>query len=683
MTGKKSTESAPLIGLIFSAWRIAAVVILLFFFTACSQERYISPEAKRGILDLREWDFAKNGSIDLDGEWAFYWKEFLKPQEIPYQDPEQFCTVPGSWTVAGDSFSSVGHGTYRLRILLSENTPPLAIRFKNIHTAYRAYCNGRLVAQQGTVADEKSNSTPQTIFQTAFIPSSTTMNLLIHVSNFYHKDAGIIIAMQLGAEGGIHKINERSIVLDFFLFGSIFIIALYYLMLYILRRENQAFLYFSLFCFVIAFRIFLFGNVNYSYLFDSVSWYFMFKAAIITYFLSLIFFPGYVSRLYPDEFPSGIFRIIAGTVSILIIIAVFGDTMLVSLMVPYSHIITVVVSIYIIFSIIRAALNKREGAWIFLAGFVIIMAAITNDILYDNLVIQTAFLVPAGLFLFLLLQTILLSWRYTLSLHELEKLSGKLDQNNDDLIRALVDLKFSQERLIRQEKMAAIGNLASGMAHEIRNQLTAITFLEVLDYDFSPEEEAVMNEAMESRDRISSMVNEVRALAKDETAAYSFSYYPVKDIISETLTLAAIAPGINHEIIKTNILNEGFIYADKHKLIQMLLYLFENATEAIAAKTEDGEKEISLIIQQEAVNLRIDVEDNGDGIDPSILDDIWEPFFSTRGNDHTGIGLDLCLRIVNGHHGTISCSSVPGEKTCFTVRIPLSGSDDNTGGDLC
>lgn len=124
MTGKKSTESAPLIGLIFSAWRIAAVVILLFFFTACSQERYISPEAKRGILDLREWDFAKNGSIDLDGEWAFYWKEFLKPQEIPYQDPEQFCTVPGSWTVAGDSFSSVGHGTYRLRILLSENTPP-------------------------------------------------------------------------------------------------------------------------------------------------------------------------------------------------------------------------------------------------------------------------------------------------------------------------------------------------------------------------------------------------------------------------------------------------------------------------------------------------------------------------------------------------------------------------------
>ena len=85
------------------------------------------PAARNGILDLRSWDFENNGNIELNGEWEFYWKNFLPPDTPPeeYPSPSSLISVPGPWksTVIGDeTLSEVGYATYRLIILLPEKS---------------------------------------------------------------------------------------------------------------------------------------------------------------------------------------------------------------------------------------------------------------------------------------------------------------------------------------------------------------------------------------------------------------------------------------------------------------------------------------------------------------------------------------------------------------------------------
>jgi len=634
--------------------------------SGCTITSPSAPLAKKGILDLRAWDFSSDGIINLNGEWSFFWKKFIKTENLDSEKEIRYCPVPGSWTAAAQNVTSKGFATYRLKILMPENSAPLAIKFKNIHTAYQAYCNGRLIARQGQTAKYSDDSKPETTFQTARIKNASSVNLVIHVSNFHHKDGGIIISTKMGTADDILKLNKTSIMIDFFIFGSIFIIGLYYMIIFILKRDDRTFLYFSLVCFIVATRIFIFGNINYNYITDYIRWSLIYRTAVLGFYLAILSFTWYVYHLYTKEFPLKVIKVITGTISILSVIVLFADTMAVSHIIIYSHAITLSTCLFILFVLLRAAARKKEGVKIFLFGFIVILFTIVNDILYDNLVIQTGFLMPAGLFIFLLLQTVLLSQRYTDSLRHLEKLSQKLDHNNDDLIRTLVNLKFSQEHLIRHEKMAAIGNLAAGIAHEIRNQLSAITFLELIETPLTNKEKEGIESVIESRDQISSIINEVRAMAKNETAAYSFSIYSVNDIIKETSTLAAISTSIRHDALTLKIHYRGSIHGDKHKIIQMLLHILENASSAI-----EEEGNISLTTALENEKIIFEVKDTGIGIDPAIRDEIWDPLFSSWGKDHAGIGLDLCRRIAKGHGGKIACSSKAGEGTSFTVILPF------------
>ena len=645
---------------------LVCIIVFAAALSGCAISSPLVPRAEKGILDLREWDFSSDGIINLNGEWFFYWKKFIKPENIKSEKEVGYCSVPGSWTKAAQDITSRGFATYRLKILMPKKSGPLVIKFRNIHTAYQAYCNGRLIARQGQTAKYSDDSKPETTFQTARIKNAAEVNLVIHVSNFHHKDGGIIISSTMGAANDIIKSDKAAIMIDFFIFGSIFIIGLYCMIIFALKRDDRTFLYFSLVCFIVATRIFIFGNINYNYIADYIHWSLIYRTAVLGFYLAILSFTWYVYHLYTEEFPLKVIKVISGIIGILSVIVLFADTMTVSQIIIYSHVITLSTCLFILFVLIRAAARKKKGTKIFLSGFIIILAVIVNDILYDNLVIQTAFLMPVGLFIFLILQTVLLSQRYTDSLINLEKISQKLDSNNDDLIRALVNLKFSQEHLIRQEKMAAIGNLAAGMAHEIRNQLSAITFLELLETPITDEEEEAIESVIESRDQISSIINEVRAMAKNETTAYSFSIYSVTDIVKETLTLAAISPSIKHDALTLKMHYGGSILGDKHKIIQMLIHLLENASSAI-----EEEGDITLTTALEKEKIIFEVKDTGIGIDPAIRDEIWDPFFTSWGKDHAGIGLDLCRRIAEGHGGKIACSSKVGEGTSFTIIFPI------------
>ena len=109
------------------------------------------------------------------------------------------------------------------------------------------------------------------------------------------------------------------------------------------------------------------------------------------------------------------------------------------------------------------------------------------------------------------------------------------------------------------------------------------------------------------------------------------------------------------------------VNAHRVKLQQVLLNLLKNATHAIRGR-DDGR--ISLVVSSENNNAVITVSDNGYGMTPEVAARIWEPFFTTKGGEGTGVGLDVARSIIEAHGGSIDCDTAPGAGARFTIRLP-------------
>jgi len=512
----------------FNIFRMAVIALLslgIFIFSGCDKKQDI-PHAKKGVLDLRNWNFQEDGPVRLDGEWSFYWKQLIDPENTGNSSPSErlYVHVPFSWDseTANGQIPGSGFATYHLTILLNNSNSELAFKFNNIHTAHTAYLNGRKINSNGKVGETRDSSRAEVMPSIVqFNDLSKRLEVVIHVSNFSHKSGGIITPISLGRKSDIINIYEKKLITDFILLGSIFIISLYYFSMYLFRKENRAFLYFSLFCFITIIRLLVTGNIPYKNIIDAGSWELLYNLAILSFYMAVPIFLRYIYFLYPDEFSKKILWFIQVSALIFSLSVIFFDPLVYSKIVPLFNILTIASSLYVIYIITISAIHKKKGAAIFLLGFSVLFASIFNDILYDNQVIQTGFLSPAGLLCFIIFQAYILSMLFADSMITMEKMSGELDENNEELIKAMDELETTQERLIQQEKKAAVGNLARGLAHEINNQLHAISFLEFIDKDFNEEEKKYVKYIYDSRDRITSMVNEVRALAKNEEAHYS------------------------------------------------------------------------------------------------------------------------------------------------------------------
>ena len=140
-------------------------------------------------------------------------------------------------------------------------------------TAYKVYLNGKDLISVGLAGQNRKTTVPRYFPQVVDFESETDeMELIILVSNFHLRRGGIWEVIQLGTEKEIRSITERRVDFYLFLFGSIFIIALYHLSLFTLRRKTSSPLYFSIFCFLVALRLITTGERYLMYLFPNTSW---------------------------------------------------------------------------------------------------------------------------------------------------------------------------------------------------------------------------------------------------------------------------------------------------------------------------------------------------------------------------------------------------------------------------
>jgi hypothetical protein len=210
-----------------------------------------NPEIVKGVIDLRDWDFERDGPVSLSGEWMFFWNRHIPPKG-PLPAESGFIYAPKNWNNfrhKGAPVGGQGFATYHARVLLPESKGCLSVKLLDMSTSFRLYINGALIASAGNPGKSRETTRPAYRPLVAeYTYNSNSLDLRIHVSNYDHWQGGMWEPVFIGSTGSLMAKREQRLVTDAFLCGSIFMIGLYHLSLYRSRKDKEkAYLYFGIF----------------------------------------------------------------------------------------------------------------------------------------------------------------------------------------------------------------------------------------------------------------------------------------------------------------------------------------------------------------------------------------------------------------------------------------------------
>ena len=256
------------------------------------------------------------------------------------------------------------------------------------------------------------------------------------------------------------------------------------------------------------------------------------------------------------------------------------------------------------------------------------------------------------------------------------EMASALDNKNQQVLeqlaaleRANSELRQAREESLRTEKMASIGFLAAGMAHEIGTPLTSIMGYADLASGEQPDNPAIQDYARRISDDCSRIDRIVRGLldfSRPRTA--SGEHADISDVVTSAVELLS-QQGIFKQLNLGIEIDEGLPPArcDQHQLQQVIINLLLNSRDA----TPPGGA-ITIRACLQTSHIRLDVIDDGAGMPADTMKHVFDPFYTTKPpGKGTGLGLAISARIIEGFGGSITASSAVGEGSCFTALLPL------------
>jgi PAS domain S-box-containing protein len=238
-------------------------------------------------------------------------------------------------------------------------------------------------------------------------------------------------------------------------------------------------------------------------------------------------------------------------------------------------------------------------------------------------------------------------------------------------VRDVTKEKKLEQQIIQSERLAAMGQMIGGFAHELNNPLTSILGMSELLQETHPNE-AVRKQLVilqQQARRAAEIVQNLQYFARPP--APGRSQVNVNEIVQRTVQMQAYP--LRKSNITVDFLEEPSIpaiVADPNQLMQVFLNLLLNAEQAIRENREKGT--IRVRIGRKPDSVWIVFQDDGPGISPENLEHIFDPFFTTkRPGRGTGLGLSICKTVVREHGGNIEAASAPGGGAVFTITLPV------------
>jgi two-component system sensor histidine kinase ChiS len=651
---------------------ILGIVALLYINTtgtifAKSQQ----PSVIEGVIDLTDWDFKQDGMVRLNGDWSFYWKQLLPnnaslPQSggVQFRD-DSFVPVPSVWnrySIEGKHLPGEGFATYQIKIIMPEHHGRMAFKVLSMSTAYKMIVNGQVIAVNGVVSKEAKEAVGQLRPQVVLLPESTgDLDVYIQVSNYQYDRGGIWYSIILGSEEQILRTQVTGIGQDLFLSGSVFILGLYHISLYLLRRLDKSDIYFGIGCLLVSVRALVTGEMFIVNLFPDLNIHISVFIEYMTYCWGMLFFSLFFKAFYPKESSTIFIKIQFGlTVLFSLIVSLFPMPFYTALIQSF-HIVVLISCLNAIIIIIRAWHRQIEvRIQTFCTLFLIV--TIVHDMLYNNAMIDFIpnQIVPVGIVLFLFSQAFISARRRAEAYNQIREMSDKL---------------MSLDRL-KDDFLARTSHELKTPIHGILN--ISLTLLEGTGGKLNRFQKDNLEIIVSTTRRLTQLINDTLDFSrlKHTDIALDLQSVNVYAVIDSSLDvfhhLAAGKPIRLNNRLADNLPN---VWADENRITQILFNLVGNAIKF----TESGEIIVSARLQDST--LIISVQDTGIGIPQHEHEIIFQSFEQTELSSHlgyggTGLGLSISKKLVELQGGQIWVESEVGRGSTFLFTLPIHDSND-------
>ncbi|MCP3662823.1 MAG: histidine kinase [Gammaproteobacteria bacterium] len=238
------------------------------------------------------------------------------------------------------------------------------------------------------------------------------------------------------------------------------------------------------------------------------------------------------------------------------------------------------------------------------------------------------------------------------------------------LMEDLTDMENMEAELAHSDRLASVGRLAAGVAHEIGNPIAGIASLTQNLRDDPDDKELFresINAILEQTRRVSTIIQSMMNFSRSGSAGTDYQHFELNEIVQDAIQLARLARTGKQIDCEASCPDGLLLEGDKQRLSQVVLNLLTNACDASQA----GDR-VEIIGYQDGDYIQLDVLDQGKGIPDQDKDAIFEPFFTTKqAGEGTGLGLSMVHKIIQEHHGDIEIDSVPNVGTRIAVRLPI------------
>lgn len=693
---------------------LASILIVL---SGCAKEHTEirpSPNAVNGILDLSDWDFEDNGSVSLDGEWEFYWGEILNWTDFHSGNPpvmSGYIEVPRSWNkyrVNGTVLSGNGYATYRLIIKTGTGSShALGLKLPRIFTAYSISVDNKILSANGTVAKTKEEAVPQYRPEIVMIkPVNNEIELVIHVSNFSHRSGGMLEKIVLGTDKQIIDNREKQIALELFLFGSLAIIGIYHIVIFIFRRKNRTPLYFGLYCLLIATRTIFVGEIFITQLFPGFNWEIQHKIQTSTFYIGVPLFVMFLESVFPGEFPKWPLKIAKIAGACFSSVVLLTPVKIFTIINPAYQLITFLLVLIVLYTMILACIRKRTGALVIMVGGIFFLFTVVNDMLFLSVpfndynfsflrnILKTGNLSSIGLISFTFTQSVVLAMNTSKAYTQAEEVSEKLlvtDRQKNELLATLeekveertlemqnsnLELEKAYHDLSLLEKARKL--MLTNISHDLKTPMTLIQgYTEaILDGMFNTkEEQRRFLELIQSKiSELSHLTDDISELSRLESRQIMLDIQSV----SISSILAKVDGNYRSDVentglsfnVKVQDAPSGLVDVDINKLDRVFSNLIYNALRY----TSEGEIAISASIEENYAVFG--VSDTGLGISSEDLPYIFDRLYTASKSRNSskkssGLGLAIAKEIIEYHGGKIWAEnrSTKGSSFFFTLEV--------------
>ncbi|MCU6708675.1 ATP-binding protein [Paenibacillus sp. J5C_2022] len=622
---------------------------------------------EQGELDLTKWDYEHTKVIMLAGQWSFYWQQLLAGHDFSGNAPmpnAMYANVPSVWNqyeIDGRSLPGYGYATYRLRVKTDGNLPNLALKIPIMSTAYNIMINRESVAVNGKVAEDRERAEaaykPQSI---TFQPPAEDFDIIVQISNYIYARGGMWFAIELGTEEGIASRNKEQFAVSMFIVGSTFMIGLYHIIVFLLRRNNRSALYFGLICLVVVFRTLAMKDMFLLHLLPDLSIRTLVFIEYMTYYGGMTLTAMFIRELYPEEFSHKVNRGMT-IVSCLFMLSVIATPLeWYTRWTNMYHLFILASCLYYLYGLMLAVKRKRSGAMLQVVGAIILMSAMFHDILlleYPNSyhwLGRQYFLI--GVFALIVIEATELARRFSHAFSTVETLSEKL---------------LSLDRM-KDEFLA-------NTSHELRTPLHGIinlsqSVLERASDRLNTAEKHNVGTIISVSRRLSNLINDILDMSKmkNGTLALRRTEVELGPLVQVVLDMFRFLAGDKDIRLVSGLpARPTWIYADEDRVLQIMYNLVGNALKF----TKSGE--IRVEAYERGGMAVIAVHDTGIGIVGSKLHSIFDSYEQGDASyGGTGLGLSVSKQLVELHGGTIRASSQVNKGSVFTFTIPLARQKD-------